>query len=218
MKERTYRIIWELMDVNSTTPRGAAEQALRTIRDPQSLATLFTVYETDGEFESYTVDLSQPLLAKPEPTEEPTMSDQQAKAAALLTALDDLMTLDYFMDHCVEVEVDHIDQTEVEVIDMDLSVNFSRHGRHSVSVESVEVEVPQSAVKTELKITDPDVECDTCSIIPARTYREILQFLREASVKPDDSKYKEMCVALLTAVQRLGAELVRIEEVFGKVN
>lgn len=40
-----YRVIWE-MDIDASSPREAAEEALKVHRDPESIATIFTV---DGE-------------------------------------------------------------------------------------------------------------------------------------------------------------------------
>jgi hypothetical protein len=42
MKTKSYRVTWEI-DVDASSPRDAAEQALAIHRDPFSTATVFTV-------------------------------------------------------------------------------------------------------------------------------------------------------------------------------
>ena len=49
------RVVWE-SDVDSTDPVEAAKEALAAQRDPQSIATVFTVFSDKGE-ELATVDL-----------------------------------------------------------------------------------------------------------------------------------------------------------------
>ena len=49
------RVVWEI-DVDSTDPVEAAKEALAAQRDPQSIATVFTVFSDKGE-ELATVDL-----------------------------------------------------------------------------------------------------------------------------------------------------------------
>ena len=42
-----YRVRWEI-DIDADTPEGAVQEALRTQRDPTSLATIFEVYDAEG--------------------------------------------------------------------------------------------------------------------------------------------------------------------------
>jgi len=44
----TYRVIWEVQ-VDATSPREAAHQALEMQRDPESIALAFTVYDEDDD-------------------------------------------------------------------------------------------------------------------------------------------------------------------------
>ena len=48
------RVIWEI-DVDEQDPRQAAVQALEIMRDPESIATVFTTIDDHGAFT--TVDL-----------------------------------------------------------------------------------------------------------------------------------------------------------------
>ncbi len=41
-REKPYRVVWE-NDIHATCPQDAAEQALEMHRDPESIATSFTV-------------------------------------------------------------------------------------------------------------------------------------------------------------------------------
>ena len=43
-----YRVTWEI-DLDATSPRAAAREALRIQRDPESIATVFSVRETKSE-------------------------------------------------------------------------------------------------------------------------------------------------------------------------
>jgi hypothetical protein len=215
MKEKEYRIVWEI-DLIETTPRGAAEQALRIQRDPESIATAFTVYDREKEFDSYNVDLSQPQPFTHATSEEPTMNDIQKKANDLLLVLDDAMTLDYFMENCVQPEVTDVDKTEVCVESIEFNVTYNRHGRPSVDIESIEVEVPSSAVTVEPEIGDCSISGST-SLVPPETIREITDFLKRVSGQSDEPDYREMYLELKVAAHDLVAALVRIEERFGKV-
>jgi hypothetical protein len=50
-----YHVIWEI-DLDSETPKEAAERALEIHRDPESIATVFHVRDEYGNFTK--VDLS----------------------------------------------------------------------------------------------------------------------------------------------------------------
>ena len=56
----SYRVIWEI-DIIADYPGKAAEEALRMQKDPNSIATFFTVYDldptTDLEHGPWNVDL-----------------------------------------------------------------------------------------------------------------------------------------------------------------
>ncbi len=52
-----YRVTWEI-DIDDETPRGAAVQALDIHRDPNSIATVFMVYDASGS--PFKVDLASP--------------------------------------------------------------------------------------------------------------------------------------------------------------
>lgn len=57
----TYRVMWEI-DIDADTPQEAAEQALAIQRNPESIATVFSVAEwnaMNGEF--VTIDLTPQL-------------------------------------------------------------------------------------------------------------------------------------------------------------
>lgn len=43
-----YRVVWEI-DIEAESPEEAAEQALEAQRDPESIATVFDVFEASGK-------------------------------------------------------------------------------------------------------------------------------------------------------------------------
>lgn len=49
-----YRITWEI-DIEAGNPRKAAEEALRIMKDPDSIASVFTVW--DAKDNATTIDL-----------------------------------------------------------------------------------------------------------------------------------------------------------------
>ena len=53
-----YRVIWEI-DIEADSPTKAAQKALEIQRDPQSIATVFTVKEKSGYHKTYERDLSK---------------------------------------------------------------------------------------------------------------------------------------------------------------
>jgi hypothetical protein len=55
-----YRVTWEI-DVHAKSPREAAREALRIQRDPESIATVFSVRETKSEIplDDEVIDLSK---------------------------------------------------------------------------------------------------------------------------------------------------------------
>ena len=55
-----YRVTWEI-DVHAKSPRAAAREALRIQRDPESIATVFSVRETKSEIplDDEVIDLSK---------------------------------------------------------------------------------------------------------------------------------------------------------------
>ena len=55
---RTYRVTWEL-EMDAEDPRAAAKQCLLIMRDPGSVATVFTVEEVEGGGE-WMLDLLDP--------------------------------------------------------------------------------------------------------------------------------------------------------------
>jgi hypothetical protein len=59
-----YRVTWEI-DLDASSFREAAEEALRIQRDPESTATVFTITREDGKTE--TVDLSTKKKTPPRP-------------------------------------------------------------------------------------------------------------------------------------------------------
>ena len=59
---KTYLVTWDI-EVDALTARGAAEEALRIHRDPESIATIFQVIEFRDdpmECDAETIDLSSP--------------------------------------------------------------------------------------------------------------------------------------------------------------
>lgn len=46
--ERCYYVTWSI-ELDATSPEVAAERALEIQRDPASIATVFTVFDEDGE-------------------------------------------------------------------------------------------------------------------------------------------------------------------------
>ena len=55
---KNYRVEWTI-DVSAEGPIGAARQARAIQQDPQSIATVFDVYEEDGNGEGMRVDLTE---------------------------------------------------------------------------------------------------------------------------------------------------------------
>ena len=57
---KLYRVTWEI-DLHANSPRAAAEQALAMQRDPESIATVFSVRETKSEIplDDEVIDLSK---------------------------------------------------------------------------------------------------------------------------------------------------------------
>ena len=57
---KSYRVTWEI-DLDATSPRAAAREALRIQRDPESIATVFSVRETKSEIplDDEVIDLSK---------------------------------------------------------------------------------------------------------------------------------------------------------------
>ena len=55
-----YRVIWEI-DVDARSPRAAAQGALRIQRDPESIATVFSVRDADSKIplDDEVIDLSK---------------------------------------------------------------------------------------------------------------------------------------------------------------
>lgn len=53
----TYRVTWEI-DIEGGTPQEAAELALKIQRDPESLATYFTVTDDNKNITDVLVDLA----------------------------------------------------------------------------------------------------------------------------------------------------------------
>lgn len=53
-EEKEYRVIWEI-DIVASSPIEAAKQALEIQRNPESLATVFAIFDEDGDF--HRVDL-----------------------------------------------------------------------------------------------------------------------------------------------------------------
>jgi hypothetical protein len=52
---QTYRVTWEI-DIDAYTPKQAAKSALRIMRDPESIANVFTV---KSEKSKYHIDLAE---------------------------------------------------------------------------------------------------------------------------------------------------------------
>lgn len=55
----TFKVIWEV-DLDATNPREAAKLALAMQRDPNSIATFFSVYPEDEEDDCFNIDLDEP--------------------------------------------------------------------------------------------------------------------------------------------------------------
>ena len=55
-----YRVVWEI-DIDAESPKEAVEQALAIQRDPESIATVFTVLESTphGGGKTFQIDLSE---------------------------------------------------------------------------------------------------------------------------------------------------------------
>jgi hypothetical protein len=62
----SYRVSWEI-DLDADSPREAAERALEIHRQPDSIATVFTVADETGN--SIQVDLEEDLAVDPSPGE-----------------------------------------------------------------------------------------------------------------------------------------------------
>ncbi len=54
-----YRVIWHIDQIDADTPVGAALEVLRIHRDPDSIATVFDVHDSNGA--RYRVDLDEHL-------------------------------------------------------------------------------------------------------------------------------------------------------------
>lgn len=54
-----YRVVWKI-DLDAETAREAAEEALRIMRDPEGIATVFQIFEArpTGHLPGVVVDLS----------------------------------------------------------------------------------------------------------------------------------------------------------------
>lgn len=57
-KNKHYHVVWEV-DIWASTPRKAAEEALKMQRDPNGTATVFDVFGTDPNARHY-IDLDEP--------------------------------------------------------------------------------------------------------------------------------------------------------------
>jgi hypothetical protein len=58
MKRKNFKVMWE-MDIDAESEIEAAKEVLSIHRDPESIATIFTVYNPNGTYK--VID----LLAKP---------------------------------------------------------------------------------------------------------------------------------------------------------
>lgn len=62
---KSYRVSWEI-DLDAANPREAAQEALRIMRDPKSIATVFYVIESDSDANTKTATIhTVDLGAKP---------------------------------------------------------------------------------------------------------------------------------------------------------
>jgi hypothetical protein len=57
---KSFRVVWQI-DIDAKSPRAAAQEALRIQRDPESVATVFSVRETNSKIplDDEVIDLSK---------------------------------------------------------------------------------------------------------------------------------------------------------------
>ncbi len=137
-----------------------------------------------------------------------------AKSEDLLGRLRDCDDVKTFLDVVATTEVDRIDQTEVRVDSIEFSVTYNRHGRPTVDIDSIEVDIPDSAVEFTVKGGDDE---DHDAVVEGQLFDELKDFLEALSKQSaEEEKYEKKYKRLRTAILDVIAAVNEIDDNVGE--